>query len=454
MALPTLAVWEVRQGGSSSNGGFFKQGGSGTDYSQQTSAQYALTGLTTSAVGAVINTASASADMVDNGLRIQSGTNFTTGWYHIISVVPGVSITVDRNCCTNAASAGVGNVGGALDRLGSAGGGYVPGNNIWVKGNLNLTTNESVSAVGTAALPITIRGYGTVRGDGYTGQDLATGDLFTSNFANYTFSGNFGFSVAAFTNLENFKILAARTQNVFSSSSGVIRHLVVENQASNVSAGCISASILINCEAKLAGIYSGGSPSQSCITVTTGYAMYCRVTAPLHQAPGFLVVGANRQSYLIGCVAHHCLGVGIKVGSSTVPFIKGCTIYGCADGLYIDPASTTLGVITNSIFVGNSGYGINMNATTNSLAVMDCYFRNNTSGDISSGSAFVSEFQFSNVFNTGTNDAVDFVNAAANDFNLVDTSLAVGAGFPRYTSIGALQRYQGPSGQFAYARII
>ncbi len=81
MALAATIVWEVRSGGSDTlNGGGFKTGASGTDYSQQNSAQYTLTNATTSGADVTIAHSSASTDMVGNICQITAGTNFTTGF--------------------------------------------------------------------------------------------------------------------------------------------------------------------------------------------------------------------------------------------------------------------------------------------------------------------------------------------------------------------------------------
>ena len=57
--------------------------------------------------------------MKDNIINITGGTNFTTGHYQIISVVVGVSVTVDRNCTTAAGAAGTANIGGAKQTIGA-----------------------------------------------------------------------------------------------------------------------------------------------------------------------------------------------------------------------------------------------------------------------------------------------------------------------------------------------
>ena len=52
MALSASTVWEVRPAtGSDNNGGGFVTGASGTDYSQQGTAQYALTAIASAGAG-------------------------------------------------------------------------------------------------------------------------------------------------------------------------------------------------------------------------------------------------------------------------------------------------------------------------------------------------------------------------------------------------------------------
>ena len=87
-AVSANTVWDIRPatGSDSANSCGFVTGASGTDYSQQTSPQYTLTGVISSGSGNVVLTASASADMVGNILLVVSGTNFNTGRFQITSV--------------------------------------------------------------------------------------------------------------------------------------------------------------------------------------------------------------------------------------------------------------------------------------------------------------------------------------------------------------------------------
>jgi hypothetical protein len=69
-----------------------------------------LTSVTTAGADAILLNANADADMVGHTATIVSGTNFIVGQYEVISVVAGVSITLDRTCTTAAGSSGVVNI--------------------------------------------------------------------------------------------------------------------------------------------------------------------------------------------------------------------------------------------------------------------------------------------------------------------------------------------------------
>ncbi len=182
MAITATAVWELRTTATASNanGGFWKPGASGTDYSQQDTAQYALTGGTTAAANAIILHASAAADMVGNGLHLISGTNVTAGWYEIISVVVGVSITVDRTCTSAAGASMVFNIGGALSDgvnapLGGVGG-AVAGNTVYIKAGTYTVSggnnwNWSSQLSGSTTVQSYVIGYNAARGDNPTGSN-------------------------------------------------------------------------------------------------------------------------------------------------------------------------------------------------------------------------------------------------------------------------------------------
>lgn len=163
MALGTM-VWEVRPGvGSNNNGGGFAVGGTGTDYSQQDSPQYAFSDLI-SISSLVIASAShnfVSAD-VGNLININSGTSFTAGIYQVISVAANQA-TLDRSPGTVGVS-GVWKLGGAHATFASiVAVGTLNAAMIYVKATGTLTLT---AASGLNIVAFTLIGYTTTRTDG------------------------------------------------------------------------------------------------------------------------------------------------------------------------------------------------------------------------------------------------------------------------------------------------
>ncbi len=143
MAISAGAIWRVRIGGSNTLcSGLFDPTivGAGADYTEQDTAQLALTDLASATPYTTITSATGgfTAAMVGNGIYIASGTGFTAGRYIITAYTSSNSVTVDRACATVNASAGVAKVGGALAHFSvvSAAAPYtaVAGNVIMVRG--------------------------------------------------------------------------------------------------------------------------------------------------------------------------------------------------------------------------------------------------------------------------------------------------------------------------------
>jgi hypothetical protein len=149
-------------------------GSSGTDFSQQNAAQFALTGLTSSGSGNTILSAAAAASMVGNIAQAISGTNINPGFFQVVSVVAGVSITFSTNpagtsICSGVAAAGVVNIGGALATIAKLFTAWDRGNFAWANGVFTQTTVITINAnflgSGNINTGNTINGYATVRGD-------------------------------------------------------------------------------------------------------------------------------------------------------------------------------------------------------------------------------------------------------------------------------------------------
>lgn len=167
-AFDATVVWEIRSAtGSDNNGGGFVPGSSGSDFSQQASPQYSLTGLASAGAGDTILSAAAAADMVGNVAHALSGTNVNVGFYRITSVVVGVSVTFTTNAAGQSICSGVAaslalNIGGAIATVATYLANMVSGNLAWLKGSNTITTSLTLL---TSSLTNSLIGYGTTRGD-------------------------------------------------------------------------------------------------------------------------------------------------------------------------------------------------------------------------------------------------------------------------------------------------
>lgn len=330
MALPINTAWEVRPTvGNDSNGGGFVPGSSGTDYSQQTSPQYALTGVTSAGSGNVVLSASAASDMVGNIAQVTGGTNFTTGFYKVVSVSVGVSITFSTNnasgsICSGVGAAGVINIGGALATISAAYAASSTSNVIWVKATGSYTVTSTLQ-INTNNSPIAMRmvGYTTTRGD--------NGRVTWTTATNSTALVNTGSGHAIGFSFENFN---------FTTSAGTPAQAF---KSSNDQPGTWRWK---NCK------FSGG--------------FSIAVDGQQAAIPGFIM----ESCIVTGCTSH-----GVTAASGL--FI-GCLIHGNGgDGVNITPANGIVGalygpvIFVDSVMYNNSSNGVfcDPNASGNVVGV-------------------------------------------------------------------------------------
>lgn len=182
MALSAALVYEVRSTATAGNlnGGGFKTGASGTDYSQQNAAQWtAGDGTSTASTTFISATSTFTSAIVGNVLHITAGTGATVGWYEVTGYTDANTITLDRVSGTYTAATFY--VGGAISLGSTLDDDFleimVPGNTVYIK-NATYTLGEAVSvssaANGTATAPVKLIGYNATRGDNPTGSTRPT----------------------------------------------------------------------------------------------------------------------------------------------------------------------------------------------------------------------------------------------------------------------------------------
>lgn len=400
MALSAATIFECRQAAADTNSGGFVTGASGVDYSQQNAAQYALTAIATAGIGATFLTATAAADMVGNILQVISGTNFTTGFFEIISVSVGASVTVDRNICTGIGANGVINIGGALKSPALASSAAaVAGQMIFCKYNATPFSMTSASTNVANGCPSLTAGTFMI------GYDL-TRTLINTDANRPTFQVN----VASAT------LFNAGGTNIVSAYINIILDGNSQSAARSVNANCT----LIRCHISSFNTASNGtcfyfncSATLNSATPFVGLAYFCEAYANT-ATPFSTVVNGS----FTGCLSY------ANTGATTDGFsflaagqANGCVAYNNGRHGFLAATTSRSYNWINSIAVNNAGFGFVWGSGASSNNSFNNAAYNNTSG-ANSGTV-----NYAMGFVTLTGDP--FINAAGGNFAL---NLIAGAG--------------------------
>lgn len=403
MALSADVQWEIRANGNTDNGGGFVTGASGVDYSQQDAAQYALTAVTTAAANAILLHASAATDMVGNIARVVSGTNFIAGYYEIISVSAGVSITLDRNCTTAAGASGVVNVGGAgilEDKIIEA---AVAGHRYWIKkdGTHTLTASINTALDGTNGAEIRIEGYNSARGDGY----LSTNRPVIAQGSNI-------FIVDNFWHFANLDMTGTGNSVLDPDQSTVIVNCKIDNTSLSINRQAVDVSggnaILVNCELLSA---AGSGIEATTNTIIIGcYIHDCDVAGILATSAAPITV--------VNTVIDTC-DIGMSFGTNVSGIsLQNVTVYNCTKGIESDATSGTRVYYGINLIIDNCTTGMDW-AFSDTKAYWDrINFSNNGTDKV-------------NINNVHNETALDpqFVDAANGDFT-PGANMDIGLPFP------------------------
>ena len=424
MALSALTVWEVETGGSDTNGGGFVTGASGTDWTQQPSAKYALVNGQTQGT-TVILTPSAAADMVGNIAYVQGGTgSVVAAWYQIVSVVVGTSITVDRSTGLTSGTGATVNIGGALGSLGILGAVAVLGNTIYVKaGTYSISTATANVSGGTLSANVNVIGigYSTNRTPSNTDTQPVL-QYGVSGVTMFTFRGAW-INLAIDGNSQTSARLSGAGEDSFIRCT--FKRLNLAAQSPGPCVACVA---------------SGCSAAQF-----VSSAFFCEATGCTTAVP-FVVP--------LGGLFSHCISYGNSIGGFTVSqgMAVNCISYGNAgDGFAMGASAGVRPTLVNCHAESNSGFGYSVSGSPSLL--QNCSAYSNTSGATSFGTTNVANMGFIPI----TVGSV-FVNASGSNFmlnNLVNQGAALrAAGFvsttpssasANYLDIGACQHQDAPA---------
>lgn len=386
MAITGTAVWEIRTTATAGNvnGGFYKPGASGTDWSQQNAAQYALTGGTSSGAGAVILHASAANDMVGNGLHLISGTNATAGWYEIISVSVGVSITVDRSCTTGVGASIAFNIGGALSMNsatdGTALAAVVPFNTVWIKaGTYTAGANWNMqSTAGTAAGgDCQFLGYNITRGDNPVGTNRPLINM-NSNLILW----------GAFWNIANISVYGPSINDSFGIFGTAGSTRITNCRAVNTSTGANHPALVLNTMTCIIGCefvsYFGMAVN---LSATTGVQfLNCYFHDSVYGIYD-IYAGAAVPVQIMGCIFANISTAGFYFGAASAQgnyLIVNNTFYGgetAKIGIGIQLLTSTIQIrltALNNIFYGLATAISTVASLTGNIEDYNTFFNNTT----------------------------------------------------------------------------
>jgi hypothetical protein len=404
----------------------------GIDYSQQASPQFAYTDMVVATTTYTSVAHPVGVNVIGNGIQIISGTGCTPGFHTVISTST-ITATLDSTGGTGTCTSNLGGAHGTLAQLNTDLGltnnitqlGFVKANATYQVSS-GVTFNPSDNTKGTS---IQVAGYTTVRGDGGQATVQATASITVVTISNNNNLSNF--------TLRNF-ILDCNAQTT---SSGLLFFANGNSAAKIKATNCTSNGINfdtfsgITCRnCWVAGETGGQSFTGGSTNTLNEVCMWCFAT-------GGTVLGFNISASFncIWCIAANNTGANTDgfnvtgVSALLTTFVNCISYKNGRHGLLWTsdtPAGNAPMSITNSVFYGNGGFGIDNNGTAGtaqSYGIFEDYnaFGANTSGTV-------------NNLIQGPNDVTltgdPFANGASLNFAPNNTSgagLALqGAGFP------------------------
>lgn len=419
-------------------------GGTGVD--QTTNSPIVVTGVTCTGSSSTTITATGSPwtnVVVGNAIQIASGTNFTAGWYTILTFTDANNLVLNISPCTGAAAtAGSTRIGGPLLTVTKATGAVVAGNTVYVKASAtySISAGIAMAANGSSGHPISWIGYTSSLTDG--GQPLvqvSSGSsltLFNGNGKTFQQVKNFTFDCNAKTS----------TTGMGLTTNWTVQNIVVKGCTAtsfNVSGG---HSVISN---SVASGQSACTASSGAITVSTTNVALFNNRATANACPGFWDSGGGENMY-VGNISDNNTGAsshGFYKSGNTGAFWHGNVAYlnGGDQFKFDNAAALDNFYFSNNVAWGTSGTCFN-STTTNWAAAPAMAINNNAVGGGCTARAD---------FPTGTNDqplTVDpFVAGGSNNFAPNSTAgggaLLRAMGFPGvlnsggsgYRDIGAVQ---------------
>lgn len=419
MALAAGTIWEIESGGSDTNGGSVNPTTVVTDYSQQLTAQVAVTNAV-AAGSTTITSASGlfTAAMVGNGVYLQGGTgSLAAGWYQVVSFTNSTTIVVDR-----VVAAGTGitlNLGGALASLGGVfvtGAGLSGGHIVYVKSGTYSVTSATINIAGgtcSGSISPAFIGYSTNR-------TLTNTD--TKPLIQFGVSG-----ISMFV------------------TRGLVYNIAFDGNAKTTArvSGANDTTFYNRCTFTAMNTAGGGGEYYFCSATANSGAVYGGNCYYCESFANTATPNANTASLFVGCLSYNNTGAttdGFNMSGTNAVAI-GCIAYGNGRAGFNFVSTSRVCSTINCHAENNATYGYDFSAVGVAMIITNCSAYNNTTARYPAAQAAAQQI---NGFVTITAGSV-FVAAGSANFALNNTasqgaSLRA-AGFPALSVIGSTAAY-------------
>jgi hypothetical protein len=307
-----------------------------------------------------------------NLIHITAGTNWTQGWYEIVSV-SGVTATLDRAVGTSATiSSGTFRLGGAMSLNSTLDDDFFElagaASRFFIKnGSYIIGENLSITATGTSTDPCVIEGYDSIRGD------APTANMPVLNYGSSTITLGVNFDVYFCT-----------------------------------WTGANTAGVTVGINGKLIGgkyINSTTTATRSAISTTTGpFVFKCEVIS--YRGRGFSTTGGGHAAF-VGNYVHDC-DIGFNLVNTTgAAFLADNIIAGCVTaGVRTTGAATSNILYLNNTFFGSPsklGAGIIIDTGGTNIKAVNNIFSGLVTGVVHADSQTVGFDNYNDFYNNTNN---------------------------------------------------
>ena len=361
MAIASTISWDIRTSGNDSNGGGYNTSASGTDRSQQDSAQVSIdnSSITATITGSTITftggytPSSADVGNLVNVISTTGGTPPTLTRYEITGQTSS-TWTIDSSSGASGATITSAKMGGAMATISSAQAAAVDGNTV----NIKSGTYTQTSAIAIGVANMTWRGFGTSHGDGGTRPLITTSTNSTDIVHTSSNNGRQVFQNINFSNTAGTK------------GNGIL-------QLSTHGTGQWWAVADCSFDGFVSGLNSDNVGSHFDV-----YQIVCRNVEIKNCTSHGLVSNAGIVS-IVGCNFHNNTGNGVDLGTS----ITLCVAVDCisaANSTGLNSGGTKL-ILVNCDFANNGSRGLWGSSGDLLVMLINSIAYNNSSSDIDAG---------------------------------------------------------------------